>query len=201
MLGAYDSNPKEDIVGSTPLSPLGDQGLFSQQAGYDTPRDNVLHFNFMSNGTVSTNRIDEGGRRAVELPATWTAYLLARPGYTGSVARTSKPIAYYEALPTSVSPGQQVTLDASGSVSRDRGTLTYYWDFGDGSHATGAAVHHTYAGTGWYDAVLTVVDSRGGASGYQTGIKVGNATQPPATGSCGHVSTARDSQTIAENGG
>jgi hypothetical protein len=201
VLGAYDSNSKEDIVGNTPLSPLGDGGLFSQQAGYDTPRDNLAHLNFLADGTANTSVATEGLRRALELPATWTDYLLARPEYAGSTPRTALPIAYYEALPTADAPGQPVSFDASGSVSRGGGALTYYWDFGDGTHATGGKVTHAYAATGWYNATLTVVDSRGQVSGYEAGIKVGKATTPPATDACGTVAQSQELHTIAENGG
>lgn len=201
VLGAYDSNSKEDVVGNTPLSPLGNAGLFSQQAGYDTPRDNLAHLNLLADGVPNSTTVTEGLRRALELPATWTLYLLARPEYTGSVTRTYAPIAYYEALPTKVSSGQSVGFDASGSVSRGGGALHYYWDFGDGTHATGAKVAHAYRAVGWYDAVLTVLDASGHVSGYRTSIKVGDATTPPATDSCGVVSRAQDLHVVRENGG
>ena len=202
VLGAYDSNSQEDAVGATPLSPLGDAGLSSQQAGYDTPRDNLAHLNFMADGSVNPSTLSEGLRRALELPATWTSYLLARPEYTGSVARTSTPIAYYEALPTKVAVGQAVGFDASGSVSRGGGALRYFWSFGDGAHAVGAKVSHTYGAAGWYDAVLTVADARGQVAGYRTSIKVGGATTtPPATDSCGAVSRTNDLAVIRASGG
>lgn len=201
VLGAYDSTSNEDIVGNTPLSPFGSQGLILQQAGYDTPRDNIAHLNFMTNGTLVGNTATEGLRRAIELPSTWSLYLLARPEYAGAVKRSAGPIAYYEALPTKVSSGQSVSFDATGSVSRGGGALRYYWDFGDGQHATGMHVTHSYTRDGWYDAVLTVVDSHGKASGYRTGIKVGKETKPPATDSCGLVDHATQARVISENGG
>lgn len=201
VLGAYDSNSQEDIVGNTPLSPFGSQGLILQQAGYDTPRDNILHLNFMTNGTLQDSTASEGLRRALELPSTWSIYLLARPEYAGAVKRSAGPIAYYEALPTKVNPAQSVSFDASGSVSRGGGKLAYYWDFGDGSHATGEHVKHSYASDGWYDAVLTVVGSRGRVSGYRTGIKVGGVTKRPATNSCGLVGQSTEVRVIRENGG
>lgn len=201
VLGAYDSTSNEDIVGNTPLSPLGSQGLILQQAGYDTPRDNIAHLNFMTNGTLVPGVATEGLRRALELPSTWSLYLLARPEYAGAVKQDAGPIGYYEALPTKVSSGQSVSFDASGSVSRGGGQLTYYWDFGDGQHATGERVTHSYAHDGWYDAVLTVVDAHGQVSGYRTGIKVGKATKRPATSPCGLVGHATEAHVISENGG
>jgi hypothetical protein len=201
VLGAYDSNSQEDVVGNTPLSPLGDAGLILQQAGYDTPRDNLAHLNALADGVPNPTTMTEGLRRALELPATWSLYLLARPEYTGSVTRAQTPIAYFEALPTKAGPGQAVGFDASGSVSRGGGALRYYWDFGDGTHATGAKVSHAYATAGWYDAVLTVADSAGHATGYREGVRIGNAATAPATDPCGSVSRAQDLHTITENGG
>jgi len=201
VLGAYDSNSKEDVVGNTPLSPLGNAGLFMQQAGYDTPEDNLAHLNFLADGVANPSTVTEALRRALELPATWTLYLLARPEYTGSVTRTAAPIAYFEALPTKVAPGHPVQFDASGSVSRGGGKLRYYWDFGDGTHASGMRVSHTYRRRGWYDAVLTIVDARGRISGYRAGVKIGNASHPPATDSCGLVSRAQELRVIRESRG
>ncbi|HEY1523108.1 MAG TPA: M28 family peptidase [Solirubrobacteraceae bacterium] len=201
VLGAYDSGSKEDIVGNTPLSPLGNAGLFSQQAGYDTPEDNMEHFNLLADGNPVASHITTGLFRALQLPATWTMYLLARREYVGAVKQTARPIAYYEALPTVVAPRQRVSFDASGSVSRGGGSLRYYWDFGDRSHAIGRRISHSYTRAGWYDAVLTVVNSRGQVSGYRTGIRVGEATRRPATNSCGTVGASREAHVILENGG
>lgn len=64
-------------------------------------------------------------------------------------------------------PETGVTFDASGSTDFDNQdgsidndqTLTYTWDFGDGSpHATGISVSHTYAMEGDFTVSLTVSD-------------------------------------------
>ena len=47
--------------------------------------------------------------------------------------------------------------------SADAASLTYGWDFGDGSPAgSGASVSHTYASAGSYVVTLTVTDKDGG---------------------------------------
>ena len=44
----------------------------------------------------------------------------------------------------------------------DQAGLTYNWDFGDGSQASGQIVSHTYAQTGTFTIILTVTDKDGG---------------------------------------
>ncbi|UCD29476.1 MAG: PKD domain-containing protein [Planctomycetota bacterium] len=56
-----------------------------------------------------------------------------------------------------------IQFDASGSSDPDAGTtLTYIWDFGDGSTGNGVTVSYTYSTGGRYNAVLTVDDGNGG---------------------------------------
>src|SRR5438034_651914 len=58
------------------------------------------------------------------------------------------------------SVGSAVTFSGSGS---DLGgtVVSYSWDFGDGTSATGATVSHIYTAPGRYTATLTVMDDRG----------------------------------------
>jgi PKD repeat protein len=71
--------------------------------------------------------------------------------------------------PYSGRKGQAITFNASGSSDFDNSdgttannqTLTYTWNFGDGSApvaTTGATVTHTYATTGTFNVTLTVSD-------------------------------------------
>lgn len=60
-----------------------------------------------------------------------------------------------------VNDGEEVTFDGSGSYARVGTIVSYDWDFGDQSGASGMIVTHTYAGPGTYTATLTVTDSSG----------------------------------------
>lgn len=53
---------------------------------------------------------------------------------------------------------QEVGFDGSGSSDADGNTLTYKWNFGDGSGAEGAKTSHTYSKNGAYKVVLVVND-------------------------------------------
>jgi PKD repeat protein len=76
-------------------------------------------------------------------------------------------------------------FDASGSSDSDGTIVTYGWDFGDGSTASGVTTGHEYASEGTYTVVLTVTDDDGatgsdsqdvsvyGESGYITLTAIG----------------------------
>ena len=58
--------------------------------------------------------------------------------------------------------GLQVTADGSTSTDEDGTIVSYAWEFGDGSTATGATPSpHTYAAAGTYTVGLTVTDDDG----------------------------------------
>lgn len=57
-----------------------------------------------------------------------------------------------------------ISFDANGSSDPDSHTLTYSWDFGDGTGGSGVMVNHTFTGVGTYQVTLTVEDSRGAIS-------------------------------------
>ncbi len=57
-------------------------------------------------------------------------------------------------------PGQAVPFDGSGSSDPNGDPLTYAWDFGDGSFASGIAPTHTFAVASTYDVMLTVNDGQ-----------------------------------------
>ena len=66
---------------------------------------------------------------------------------------------------------------AASATDADGDSLTYTWDFGDGTSATGAAVVHTYGNvSGERSTRLTVSDGRGGSASDTRPVTVGNLT-------------------------
>ena len=195
IVGAFDSDAQDNPLEqpNTPLTPLGADGI-PQIAGYDTPRDNMTHLNLMTSGTTGGSAGIDGSvelRRALELPMTWTLYLIARPEYVGESPAPTKPVAYFEALPTAAKPGAAVSFNGAITAANGHSGLRYAWSFGDGSTASGAVAKHSYAKAGWYLARLAVKASDGATSGYEQMVKVGSPTSKrPASNACGLMSSA-----------
>jgi PKD repeat protein len=57
--------------------------------------------------------------------------------------------------------GLEISLDAAGSTVKLGKLVSYDWDFGDGSQASGLTQKHKYAAAGSYEVVLTVKDNTG----------------------------------------
>ncbi|MET0510175.1 MAG: PQQ-dependent sugar dehydrogenase [Thermoleophilaceae bacterium] len=103
-----------------------------------------------------------------------------RIAHTETINRT--PIAQLSASPSSGTLPLVVTLDGIGSSDPDGDSLTYIWDYGDGtptSETATSSVTHAYETAGAYTATLRVRDSRGALSDSVTArIDAGNT--PPA---------------------
>ncbi len=107
---------------------------------------------------------------------------MRRIAYTGDVNRP--PTAVVTANPTSGPLPLAVDFDGSGSSDPDAGdTLSYLWDFGDGSPTqttTTPTTSHTYSTEGTYTASLRVEDNHGALSEPDTvRIDAGNEAPTP----------------------
>ena len=67
-----------------------------------------------------------------------------------------------------------VAFSSAGSVDPDGTTLTYNWNFGDGTSSTATNPSKTYSAAGVYSAVLTVSDGTNNVSATPISITVGN---------------------------
>ena len=81
--------------------------------------------------------------------------------------------------PYSGTVGQPVFFDGSGSSDPDGDTITYTWDFGDGTTATGATPSHTYAASGAFTVTLTVTDECGASSSCETTATISDEPNDP----------------------
>jgi cytochrome c len=101
-----------------------------------------------------------------------------RIDYVGAGRR---PIASASADPTSGQPPLEVEFSSEGSIDPDGTSLTYEWNFGDGSApSTDPNPTHTYTTAGTYTATLRVTDQSGATGVDNVQIVVGN-TAPVVT--------------------
>lgn len=71
------------------------------------------------------------------------------------------------------------SLDAGASSDPDGTIVSYVWDFGDGSSATGATTTRAYAVPGTYTVRLTVADSGGATATTTRSVTVPKAPEVP----------------------
>ena len=104
------------------------------------------------------------------------AYLidLAIPG-------NASPSASFTVTPDPPAFGASTTLDGAASSDTDGSVTAWQWDLGDGTHATGSTVNHTWSAPGTYAVRLTVRDDDGAPGTTIVPVEVGvTALCPPA---------------------
>jgi serine protease AprX len=89
-----------------------------------------------------------------------------------TVVSDAAPTAAFTSSSASPKAKTPVTFDGSGSSDPDGDTLSYSWQFGDGTTATGAIVDHVFAKSGKYTVTLTVADGLGGSDTETLAIRV-----------------------------
>jgi glucose/arabinose dehydrogenase len=124
-----------------------------------------------------------------------------RVTYAGST--NQPPVAVASAAPRSGPVPLQVSFDGRQSSDPNAGdTLTYSWNFGDGTPlGSGATVTHSYGSAGVFNATLTVRDQLGAASAPATvQIQPGNTAPVPTITTPAAGTVFRVGQTLTLSG-
>lgn len=100
--------------------------------------------------------------------------------HTNLVPFTPPPNSPPSAVIASSIDGMTCTVNGTGSTDADGSIVSYAWDFGDGSTATGTALSHTYAQAQSYTIRLTVTDDDGAAGSASAVVSTEAAAGPPA---------------------
>ncbi len=108
-------------------------------------------------GSNPTYTFSNPGTYPVTLTVTDAAGNTATDTVTVTVLDTTNPVANAGQTRT-VETGTTVAFDAQGSTD-NAGLVSYEWDFGDGTTATGMTTTHVYPTPGTYTVTLTVRDA------------------------------------------
>jgi PKD repeat protein len=140
---------------------------------YDQPQDTIQLMNTFADGSSQKSYALV---MALGLPGMLTTWMLNQPEILGQATSIQNPVAAISDIGQTIA-GHAITLDARASYDPAGNPLTYSWDFGNGSQASGITVTHTYANIGTYNLKLTV-SSLGGT---RTISKVINVVTQPAS--------------------
>jgi glucose/arabinose dehydrogenase len=132
--------------------------------------------NVISNATFATGI---SGPTCVEQGPDGMLYYVAFNSGQIRRIRFNGPVAVANATPSYGYSPLPVSFSSAGSTNSAGGTLTYSWNFGDGTTSTQANPSHTYtaAGVTNFNAVLTVTGASNLTSSASVRITVGS--QPP----------------------
>lgn len=93
-----------------------------------------------------------------------------------------------------------MTLDGSGSSDPEGTTLTYTWDFSDGTSGNGVTPTHTYTAQETYTATLTVTDIAGATASDAAVVTVSPANIPPVANNDPYTMKSRSTLNVAAPG-
>lgn len=123
-------------------------------------------------------------------PSNWASYIADVPkDFVRPILGTPKaensvynvlPIAHLTVTPAIPLPGFPAEFSAEGSNDPNDPIVSYRWEFGDGTEATGPAVVHTYSEPGEYTITLILTDSKGGQTRLTHDVQVALTTPPIA---------------------
>jgi large repetitive protein len=96
--------------------------------------------------------------------------------------RNAAPLLLSEQVPAQADEGARLTFQAEGSDPGAADTLTYAWDFGDGTaQVSGPLATHAYAEDGRYVVTLTLADGDGATLTQRREVLILNLPPVPAS--------------------
>jgi len=190
--GATDSTSAIKTVGNRPpiasftesaeIVYTGEVIHFDATQSYDPDGSIVSYFWNFRDGTTGTgvtvdHSYTDNGTYTLTLTITDNDGATATASSTKTVLNRP-PVASFTESAESVYTSETISFDASASYDADGSIVSYLWDFGDESSATGIVVDHFYADDGTYTVTLTATDNDGSTASATATITVLN--RPPA---------------------
>ncbi len=139
-------------------------------SGSGTHRTYTPHTNFNGNDSF-TFKVNDGASDSSA--AQVSIAVIALPPPNSDPVLDSGPTA----TPASSEIGEAVAFQAS-ATDADNDTLTYTWDFKDGTSGSGMNPPHTFSAAGTYAVTVTVTDGRGGSTQGTVTVVVTDSISP-----------------------
>ncbi len=162
-----DPTPQPPIAFFTATPSTGGYALMVNfdASGSTDPNADVLSYSWdfgdgtIGSGLTPNHTYTAPGAHLVELTVNDGTFT---DTYTFTITvENNPPIADFSATPLIGQPPLLVSVDAALSSDPNGGTLSYSWDFGDGTTNTNMTDTHTYTTEGTYTITLTVIDEYG----------------------------------------
>ena len=150
--GPYSGEPGQPIAmdGSASADPNADPLTYAWDFGDGAMGSGVTPTHSYAADGVYNVSLTVNDTQSDSLSANTTATILTPPANRVPTANAGGPY--------NGDTGFAMSFDGSGSGDPDNDSLTYLWDFGDGTSGSGAAPIHSYAVAGVYTVSLVVND-------------------------------------------
>ena len=188
---AVNTPPTADAGG--PYSGIAGQAVQLDASGSTDPDGDTLTYiwNFGDGSAESASSLDATISHTYASGGSYTVTVSVDDGENAPATDTAtveinSPPDVDAGGPYGAKPGESVTLDASGTIDLDGDSLTYQWDFGDGSDPTAssssATASHTYANEGTYTATVSVSDGINDPVLADVDVEISDSGEPPSPG-------------------
>jgi PKD repeat protein len=164
--GPYAGEPGQAISfdGSASADPNGDSLTYSWDFGDGATASGVSPTHTYAAAGIYTVTLTVSDGNLSSDPAATTAEIAVAPANRAPVADPGGPY--------SGETGMAIRFDGSASSDPDGDTLTYRWNFGDGSTGAGATPTHSYAASGVYEVSLVVNDGELDSAPVATRVEI-----------------------------
>ncbi len=183
LLYGYAAIPPVAFFTYTPTNPFVDETVTFNATGSYDPDGNITSYfwDFGDNSTgtdnITTHSYADDGIYTVTLNVTDDDGLSDTFSVNVTVLNTP-PVANFTESAETAYAYVIITFNATDSYDPDGTISSYFWNFGDGTNATGVTTSHWYSAAGNYTVTLTVTDDDG-ATASANATKTILSNEPP----------------------
>jgi parallel beta-helix repeat protein len=164
-----DNTPPVAKAGGPYYAKTNQMITFNSTGSYDPDTDGKIDFYRWNFGDGSSEIIRENPTYAYTTEGEYTVTLTVIDNNGASKSVTTKvyitdgenmPPVANAVIPSSGVVGENIVFSSQGTTNPDGDTLSYFWDFGDGTNSTSKNPTHVYQSTGKYLVSLEVLDTQ-----------------------------------------